>query len=148
MSYWDTSALVKLYASESDSAAFENYAADTPGPIIVSTIGLYEARATFIRKEIDGALQPNAASVLYSKLAQDVTSGQVLVIALNTDIEREYGQVLDLCYRNPNPGPIPLRTLDALHLASCRVAGETEIVATDKRLRDAARQLNLSLFPT
>ena len=40
MSYWDTSALVKLYASESDSAAFENYAADTPGPIIVSTIAL------------------------------------------------------------------------------------------------------------
>ena len=46
----------------------------------------------------------------------------------------------------PTP-PILLRTLDALHLASARVAGETEIVATDKRLREAAKLLGFALFP-
>ena len=64
---------------------------------------------------------------------------------LGADVEREYGQVLTLCYQQ-NP-TIPLRTLDALHLASVRVAGETELVATDKRMRDAAKALGLSLFP-
>ena len=56
-----------------------------------------------------------------------------------------YAQVLDLCYRQQPP--IPLRTLDALHLASARAAGETELVATDKRMRDAAKLLGFALFP-
>ncbi len=64
---------------------------------------------------------------------------------LGADVERDYGQVLGICYqRTP---PIPLRTLDALHLASTRVVGETELVATDKRMRDAAKLLGFTLFP-
>jgi len=49
------------------------------------------------------------------------------------------------CYRHAPP--VPIRTLDALHLASSRAEGQTELVATDKRLRDAAKLLGLSLFP-
>ena len=43
--------------------------------------------------------------------------------------------------------PLPVRTLDALHLASARTDHQTELVATDKRMRDAANQLGLSVFP-
>ena len=67
MSYWDTSTLVKLYASEADSAVFQQHALDP---------------------------------------------------------------------------------LDALHLATALLYGETEIVATDKRMREAAILLKLTLFPT
>jgi len=42
---------------------------------------------------------------------------------------------------------LPIRTFDALHLASCRAEGQSEFVATDKRLRDAARLIGFSLFP-
>jgi predicted nucleic acid-binding protein len=67
------------------------------------------------------------------------------LVELGADVEREYGQVLNLCYqRDP---PIPVRTLDALHLASVRAATLTELVATDKRMRDAAKFLGFSLFP-
>src|SRR5712671_1426636 len=100
MSYWDTSALVKLYARSPDSPVFENYASTTVGPIVTSIIGLYEAKATLLRKETFGALQPNAASTLYARLVQDVIVGHVQLVQLNPDIEREYGQVLELCYRN------------------------------------------------
>jgi hypothetical protein len=34
-----------------------------------------------------------------------------------------------------------------LSFVTSRVAGETEIVATDKRLRDAAKLLGFTLFP-
>ncbi len=68
MSYWDTSTLVKLYAQEPDSAAFENYALNTVAKPVTSRIALYEARATFQRKESEGILQPGYARNLYAQL--------------------------------------------------------------------------------
>jgi predicted nucleic acid-binding protein len=65
---------------------------------------------------------------------------------MKAGVEQQYGQVLNLCYQ-PTP-PILLRTLDAVHVASARLAGETEVVATDKRLRDAAKLLGFALFPS
>src|SRR5438034_2573312 len=137
MSYWDTSTLVKLYAKEPDSPVFESHALNAPGQMVTSRIALYEAQATFHRKESDGTLQPGATLTLYNELLQDVADQEVRLIEFGPDLEREYGQVLNLCYQTTPP--IPLRTLDALHLASVRVAGETEIVATDKRLREIGR---------
>ena len=49
------------------------------------------------------------------------------------------------CYRRTPP--LPLRTLDAIHLTAAQTAGETELVATDIRLREAAKLIGLSLFP-
>jgi len=145
MSYWDTSTLVKLYAQEPDSTAFENHSLSTHAKPVTSRIALYEARATFRRKESEGILQPGYAEQLYAQLLQDVAAGELRLVELGADVEREYGQVLDTCLRQTPL--IPLRTLDALHLASARVAGETELVATDKRLRAAANLLGFALFP-
>jgi predicted nucleic acid-binding protein len=50
-----------------------------------------------------------------------------------------------LCYRRTPP--ILLRTFDAIHLATARAAGETEVVVTDQRMRDAARLLGFVVFP-
>ena len=145
MSYWDTSTLVKLFTPEPDSVLFENHALATSGPILIARIGLYEARATFRRKEADGTLQPGAAAVLFAKLTQDLAAGLVRVVELEPAVDREYGHVLDTCYGQTPL--IALRTLDALHLASARASGETELVATDKPMRDAANALKLTLFP-
>jgi len=145
MSYWDTSTLVKLYAQEVESAAFENYALSAPSKAVTSRIALYEARATFQRKEAEAILQPGCAEKLYSELTQDVAAGELRLVEPGADVEREYGQVLATCCQQTPP--IALRTLDALHLASARTAGETELVATDKRLREAAKLLGFSLFP-
>lgn len=145
MSYWDTSALVKLYAKEMDSAMFESYALNRSEPVVVCRIGLYEARATFRRKEADGLLQAWTAQTLYQELLQDAVGGEIRLIEVGADVEREFGEVLNRCYQHAPP--IPIRTLDALHLASARVTAETEIVATDRRMRDAARLLGFSLFP-
>lgn len=145
MSYWDTSTLVKLYALEPDSAAFETYALSTPAEPVTSRIALYEARATFRRKESEGILRPGYAEQLYTQLLRDITAGELRLVELDGEVEQEYGQVLGACYQQAPP--IPLRTLDAVHLATARVAGETELVATDRRMRDAAKLLALTLFP-
>lgn len=145
MSYWDTSALVKLYAKELDSSSFEERLVGLPRPLITSRITLYEARASFRRKESEGILKPAAAQLLYNELLEDIAAAEVRLIDLGPDVEREYGHVLDRCHEQSPP--LLLRTLDALHLACARVAGETEVVTTDKRLRDAAKRLGLTLFP-
>ena len=58
----------------------------------------------------------------------------------------EFEQVVERCCANTPP--IFIRTLDALHIASARAVGETEIVAADKRMRAAAVLLGFQLFPT
>jgi uncharacterized protein with PIN domain len=68
MSCWDTSTLVKLYAPEPDSAAFENYALNPSAKAVTSRIALYEARATFRRKEAEAILQPGTAQKLCSQI--------------------------------------------------------------------------------
>lgn len=145
MSYWDTSALVKLYAQEPDSAAFESHAGNTVGPLIVCRVGLYEARATFHRKEAAGSLKSGTAETLYAQLLQDVAAGEVRLSELDENLDRHYGMVIAQCYRQAPP--LLLRTLDALHLAAAQLAGVKEVVATDKRMREAARLLGYALFP-
>jgi uncharacterized protein with PIN domain len=71
MSYWDTSALVKLYAREQDSMAFVSHAMDAPSKPVTSRIALYEAQATFQRKEAEAILPPGLAQ----KTLQPVVEG-------------------------------------------------------------------------
>jgi|SRR5437667_4672355 len=146
MAYWDTSALVKLYAQEPDSGAFVAVVQSATERPLTCRIAIYEAHATFRRKEAEGALQAGATQRLVQQLLQDVADGNVRISDLSGDFEREYAQVLEICYsRIP---PILLRTLDCVHLACARAAGAKELVATDKRLRDAGRLLGFSLIPT
>ncbi|MDE0061063.1 MAG: PIN domain-containing protein [Defluviicoccus sp.] len=48
------------------------------------------------------------------------------------------------------PGPAPLRTLDALHLASCAYLAdqgqEVELASYDRRMNDVARAMDIPLF--
>jgi predicted nucleic acid-binding protein len=145
MGYWDTSTLVKLYATEPDPRVFENHALNSRSQPLTSRITLYEAQATFRRKEAEGALRASAAQPVHRQLRQDVSMGEVRLVELDAHVEQEYERVLNLCYQQTPP--ILLRTLDAIHLASARAAGDTELVATDKRMRDAAKLLGFTLFP-
>ena len=63
MSCWDTSALVKLYATEADSAQFQGLTA--PGaPLVIARIARYEAHAVFRRREAEGSLPPGETAML------------------------------------------------------------------------------------
>ncbi len=146
MSYWDTSALVKLYAPESDSALFENHLRSPTHTVVSGRVTLWEAWATFNRKEAEGGLSPGGAQVRQSELLADLGAGEWRLIEAGDRVEAEFNQIVAVCHRRTPP--LFIRTFDALHLASARVSGETEIVATDKRLREAAVYLGFSLFPT
>ena len=145
MSYWDTSALAKLYVAEPDSALFEHKSATERQAPVTAGVTLFEMRRVAFRKEADGLVRPLFAETILQKLAANVQTGGVRVVEGELAVVAEFDRIMAACYRR-NP-PLPLRTLDALHLASARVARETEVVATDKRLREAALFLGFTLFP-
>ena len=145
MSYWDTSALAKLYVSESDSLVFRSHAAAVGLPPVTAVITLLELRRVAFAKEAAGVLQPGTAEATLAVADTDADAGSIELVEQSTAVKREFDRVMAACYRQ-TPA-LPLRTLDALHLASARVAGETEVVGTDTRLREAARRLGFTLFP-
>jgi predicted nucleic acid-binding protein len=144
MSYWDTACLVKLYTPEPNSAIFRAHLAAS-SVCLTCDIAPLEFWTTVRRKEAEGALAPGEAQRVYDELEADIQTGLILIQRCDRDVELEFHDLVDRCLAATPP--VPIRTNDALHLAGAIVAGETEIVATDKRMRDAALLLGLSVVP-
>ncbi|GAA0231370.1 type II toxin-antitoxin system VapC family toxin [Saccharothrix mutabilis subsp. mutabilis] len=123
MIYFDTSALVKLVQTESETAALREWIDSRTGVrLLTSTLARVElVRA--VRAEGDAAVR--VATRLLVQLHQ---------MPMTMDLLDAAGAL-----------PVPLRSLDAIHLASAlRLRGELiAFVAYDKRLLAAADELGL-----
>ncbi len=120
MIYFDSSALLKLLFDEPESAALVSWLQDREGLPPVSS-ELTQVEVIIASRRLDPAVVPVARRLL----------GQVDLVPLR-------GAVLD---RAAEVGEPPLRTLDALHLASALVlgAGLSAFLTYDARLAAAAR---------
>jgi len=144
MSYWDTSALVKLYAKEHDSLNFERLAAQF-SEIVTSRLALFELRRILFRKEIEGSLKRGASQISFQRFLLDVKTGMVQLAGLGLEIELPFDAVLTRCFTHEPP--IFIHTADAIHLATALAAKAREMVCTDARLRAASTLIGLSVFP-
>ena len=144
MSYWDTSALAKLYVQEPDSPEFERHAASV-GQISVSETGRLELRTVLRRREAEGSLRPGSTQLMHGSFCALIAAGRFAEQPITPELEAEFFAMLDACLGQIPP--IFLRTNDGLHLAAAKRAGEMEIVTTDKGLRKAALFLGFSVFP-
>ena len=144
MSYWDTSCLIKLYTPELDSIAFVNHLLGQPN-CITSKLAILEFWATVRRKEAEGTLMPGAAAQVQVQFEADVGAGKIQLVGRDAAVYREYFQMVEFCLAQSPP--VFIRTNDALHLAAAKCSGETEVVATDKRLRLAANLMGFHTFP-
>ena len=144
MSYWDTSCLLKLYAAEPDSVAFQSHLlAETT--TVTSTIARFELWGALRRKESLGDLRFGAARKALAAYDTDAASRLIQVAPLDTMVLAKFEMVIEQCYSRSTP--IALRTLDAIHVATALISGETEVVATDNRVREAASFFGLKLYP-
>ncbi len=144
MSYWDTSCLVKLYTPEPDSLLFRNKLRQ-PIRCVTTEVALLEFWATVRRKEAAGVLEIGEAAKVQSAFEGDVSAGLIEVVQSSGALHLQFNRTVDRCYARACP--IWLRTNDALHLAAARLENVAEIVATDRRLRDAAQFLGFQAFP-
>ena len=144
MSYWDTSCLVKLYTPESESPSFTTYLANHPS-CVTADLSLLEFWATVRRKEAEGMLAPGESQKVQSALEADVNATVITIVPADHRVRTEYKIVVEKCMSQVPP--ITIRTNDAQHLAVATCAAETEIVATDRKLREAAVMLGFTVFP-
>jgi predicted nucleic acid-binding protein len=144
MSYWDSSAVVKLYVQETDSGQFRALAM-AAGRVVIGSLARHEVRTVFRRREAEGVLPRGEAAALYDELNADIASADIVMQPETVAVEREFGLVLETCFSQAQPAFI--RTNDALHLASAKVAGETEFITADQRQRAASLLTGFKVLP-
>jgi uncharacterized protein len=141
--YLDTSALIKGYLAEAESA---DVAAATAAATSVATssVAYAELRAAFARARREARLDEPSHSVVVGLL--DAHWSRYAVVAVDDARLREAGELAD---RHPLHA---LRALDAIHLASAlRLAlGKPQAITFgcwDRRLWRAARDEGFTMLP-
>ena len=131
--YLDASALVKLFVPEEGSDAL-NQALAGLTDVIVSDLALTEMASALGRRTREQRLSREDAQRLYREASKLHASSRRA--ELTPPIHRRAERLmLSLT--------IPLRTLDALHLATALDAAAATVVTFDPRLRDAATSQGL-----
>ena len=98
MSYWDSSALVKLYVQELDSTEFRELAVNA-SRVATGSLTRHEVRTVFRRREAEGVLPSGEAAALYDELTADIAVADIVIQPETADMEREFGAVLEACFR-------------------------------------------------
>jgi len=80
MMYWDTSAILKLYVPEKDSAYFLDLIARTDEQVLTSAIASMELLCAFERKERDGDIKPGGADAAFDKFLNDTRRGRIIEV--------------------------------------------------------------------
>ena len=116
MQFWDTSALVKIYAEEIDS---EVYFALLQFPVRrASFITRVELPCALYRKQQAGDLSQLAAEHYIKEFSADVAAGEVLLAPADEAVAETAVQLISQAMQLRKP--LLFRSLDALQLATFR----------------------------
>jgi len=136
--YLDTSVLVKIYTREVDSAACEKA---IEGHKIVSSELLYaELWSALLSKERFGVVTAEQRLRTWDLFESHILDDVVELLRLDGVIVRDAAEIMAKVHPR-----VPLRTLDALHLATFASVESGPLFSKDKRMIDAARLLGFTL---
>lgn len=135
MGYTDTSVLVAYYYPEPLSPKV-NKALSGPAPLVISPLVEVEFHSAIARKVRLEELEPSDAAPLLSRFRAHLEGGYYRMVPIEA---REYELARDWIAKLLTP----LRTLDALHLATA-FANDLEILTADKPLARAAKHFGVN----
>ncbi len=136
--YLDTAILVKLFTREADSEFFGKL---TDGENISSSVLSYtELYSALLRKERSGELTATARRTAWDSFEKVVGNEGIHLAPFSRALFKKANRIMEHC--NPR---IPLRSLDALHLATCDQLQDWPLCTTDIRMRQAAELLRFPL---
>ena len=137
--FLDTSALAKLYHQEQGSEMVEGWAVDPTIRLWLSDLARVEIHSVFVRKVREGELAEAMLQTVLECFREDLRSRFHVVLLTEDIIERAISLLLE------HGKGRPLRTLDALQIASAKAVGSNDLtfVTADRQLFTAAS----ALFP-
>lgn len=136
--YIDTSALLKRYVPEANSAAFDAYFIDH-APASISRLGLVEIRCALARKRRNSEISKEQEDAAMEEVRTDIQDG-VLLVQPGSD-----AHFVEAFHLINQLSEVPLRSLDALHIAIARSLAVRELATADTVMRQAAQALGMDV---
>jgi predicted nucleic acid-binding protein len=138
--YVDTSVLVKLFVREPDS---DYYGRLLDGAALCSSVLAYtELWSALLAKERQAGLPARQRREACGLFEQYVSEAIIDLRPLGPAIFKRANLLLQRCHPR-----VPLRSLDALHLACADQTQDWPLVTHDRRMREAAELLGYPLSP-
>ncbi len=138
--YLDTSALVKLYVLEPESAALSAFVRKHSPPLPFSSLHELELTHALERRRADGDLSAEGSNRIAAAIEKDLTGG--LLARPSADWPGTFARAIHLLRQHRG-----LRSLDSLHIGSALESGCVWFVTYDQRQGRAAAAEGLKLWP-
>lgn len=138
--YLDSAILVKLFAPEPDS---EFYAKLVDGQILfTSAISFTEVFSAMLAKERQGSITPKQRNAGWLQFERNVDDHSIHLTDVTFAVLKKANRILQDVNLH-----VPLRSLDAIHLATCDMVQQWPLSTNDKRMKAAAEYLKFPLGP-
>lgn len=138
--YLDSAILVKLLVREPDSLYFNE---KLSGQVLdTSELSLTEVSSALLAKERTGSISLRERNMALNRLQDLIDEDVIEMLPLDRKVLERAAAILRACHPR-----VPLRTLDALHVATCDLYRCGTLCATDKRIRDAGAQFAMRVLP-
>ena len=138
--YLDTAIIIKLLVRENDSAWFNRML--TGQRFETSELAVAEVRSALLAKERAGQITAKEQKRARARFIEMTATELIKLHPLNRSVMERACAIQEACHP-----AIPLRTLDALHVATCDLHRSETLATTDSRMRAACRQFAITLMP-
>jgi predicted nucleic acid-binding protein len=138
--YLDSAIIVKLLVRETDSQWFDRHLRGHH--FETSELALTEVRSALLAKERNGHIAPPERGAAAEKFHSMVEEDIIRLLALNRTVLERASEIQLACHPR-----VALRTLDALHVATCELHHSRKMCATDLRMRAACEHFAIGLLP-
>ena len=134
--YIDASALAKLYVPEAESERLDAFLRGRVG-LMISELAITQVLSAVTR---EGELRPELANQIRGARLADAESGSFARLHVDPAVHREAERLLLAT------DSLPLRTLDALHIALAFSGRATHVLTFDRRMREAVVQAGMNVI--
>ena len=134
--YLDSSALAKLYLPEDESDRLDDLLRGRRD-LMISELAITEVLSAVTRRKREGLIDAEQAFQIRDALLADAGSGVFDLLNLDPAVHREAERLL------LGNASLPLRTLDALHVALALSGSSSHMITFDVRMRAVALQVGL-----
>ena len=138
--YLDSAIIIKLLVREPESEWFGRRLAGYD--FQVSELALSEVSAALLAKERMKTISPQERVKSTERFFSMIENEIISFLTLNRRVIERARTIQLACHPQ-----VPLRTLDALHVATCDLHQGGSMCATDARIRAACKQLGIALIP-